>query len=110
MKILKAIIAYIGFRPRDKSKIPQGQYCYKPNGYKNGIYNITPCPYHLTINKRWNACLYEGVITEDPVFEDQCKVCGVNKEYPKECQAIMNTCIDYDRFGKNACEKCEHYF
>lgn len=33
---------------------------------------------HKTIGRRWNGCEYLGIITDDFVFNDKCKMCGEN--------------------------------
>lgn len=65
------------------SVIPEGQYCYTPDYEKNKIaesctYYVIPCKYYKTLGKRWNGCKYLGIITDDFVFDDQCKMCGKN--------------------------------
>jgi hypothetical protein len=35
--MFRRIIAYF--------RIPKGDYCYTPIGWKNGVYKIKPCPY-----------------------------------------------------------------
>ena len=59
------------------------QYCYTPDYEKNKIaesftYYVIPCKYYKTLGKRWNGCKYLGIITDDFVFDDQCKMCGKN--------------------------------
>ena len=41
-------------------------------------YYVIPCKYYKTLGKRWNGCKYLGIITDDFVFDDQCKMCGQN--------------------------------
>jgi hypothetical protein len=70
------------------SVIPIGKYCYAPDVAKNKYeiltfgflhtYWVVPCPYYKTLGRRWNGCQYCGVITDDMVFDDQCKICGQN--------------------------------
>jgi hypothetical protein len=65
------------------SAIPEGPYCYTPDYEKNKIaesftYYVIPCKYYKTLGKRWNGCKYLGIITDDFVFDDQCKMCGEN--------------------------------
>ena len=66
--------------------IPNGVYCYEPDEDKNKTtpiangYWIKPCPYYKIISKRYNGCQREGVVTDDPVFADQCKICESSKE------------------------------
>lgn len=68
----------------DKSVIPTGLYCYKPDYEKNKTnkssttYYIIPCPYYKSLGGGRNGCKYLGVITSDTVFGDQCKMCGEN--------------------------------
>lgn len=69
--------------------IPKGMYCYTPDIEKNEAikscttYYIKPCKYYKTFWGRYNGCSYLGVITDDPTFDDQCKICGVNDELDK---------------------------
>jgi hypothetical protein len=65
------------------SVIPEGPYCYTPDYEKNKIaesftYYVIPCKYYKTLGKKWNGCKYLGIITDDFVFNDQCKMCGEN--------------------------------
>ena len=71
----------------DQTIIPEGLYCYKFNGLKgtslingNSVpwYGTSVCPYYKSPTRNLNACLYCGIITDDIVFDDQCKLCGVN--------------------------------
>jgi hypothetical protein len=73
----------------DKSVIPKGLYCYSISSEEfarmeredwDGTYKINPCPYYVIIGSGWNGCKYRGCITDDMVFDDQCKICGTN--YP----------------------------
>lgn len=74
---------------RSISPIPEGMYCYAPNDEKNcanddslnnngGTYYIKPCKYYKTLGRRFNGCSYLGIITNDMVFNDQCKMCSEN--------------------------------
>ena len=71
----------------DKSVIPYGAYCYKGDDEKNknstspSSYYIISCPYYKIISKKYNGCQYLGVVTDDFVFDDQCKLCGENYNY-----------------------------
>ena len=76
------IVLFFGYK-YDKSQIPEGQYCYIPDIEKNKkaekwTYYIIPCKYYKTLGKHWNGCKYLGIITDDFVFDDQCKMCGEN--------------------------------
>ena len=70
----------------DPSVIPQGLYCYIPDIKKNekrkdwSVCYIIPCPYYKTLGKTWNGCMYLGIITDDMIFDDQCKMCSENDE------------------------------
>lgn len=83
--ILSKIVLIFGYK-YDKSIIPPGPYCYKPDIEKNKdygkndkyIYYITPCPYYKKLFKNMNGCKYYGIITDDFVFNDQCKICDIN--------------------------------
>ena len=69
----------------DDSIIPNGQYCYTPDYEKNKVrenfstYYVKPCKYYKTLTKNYNGCSYLGIITDDFVFDDQCKMCDKNK-------------------------------
>lgn len=75
----------LGYKP-SAEPIPKGPYCYTPKSvdFKTGVYHINPCPYYMTINKRWNACNFLGEVTDDMVFDDQCKMCGEKQDYLDE--------------------------
>lgn len=79
-------LVFFGFN-YDNSVIPSGPYCYLPDEKKNAevksysVYYIIPCPYFMILSERWRACRYLGVITDDFVFRDQCKMCGENDDY-----------------------------
>lgn len=83
--IWSKVIIFFGYK-YDESVIPPGMYCYRPNDEKNKmygngnryVYHIIPCPYYKTISKHWNGCKYYGIITDDFVFNDQCKLCNIN--------------------------------
>ena len=68
---------------RSTLPIPEGMYCYTPDIEKNearkdcNIYCVKPCKYYKILGRRYNGCSYLGVITDDPTFDDQCKICGV---------------------------------
>lgn len=76
-------ILFFGYE-YDKTKIPSGLYCYEPDLVKNknrkdfSAYYIIPCPYYLTLGKYTNGCKFYGVITDDIIFNDQCKICDIN--------------------------------
>lgn len=75
---------------RSTSPIPRGHYCYTPDYEKNNKrtslknYYIKPCKYYKTLSHNWNGCSYLGIITDDLVFNDQCKMCNENKGYDNE--------------------------
>lgn len=71
----------------DKSIIPDGPYCYLPDFEKNENkdendhkYYIKTCQYYKWINSEWRGCKYLGMITDDDVFADKCKMCNENNE------------------------------
>ena len=82
--IYSKVLIYFG-KKYDSSFIPEGMYCYKLDDEKNKnkkhddyhIYLI-PCRYYKTLGKHWNGCKYLGIITDDDVFDDQCKMCSEN--------------------------------
>ena len=74
---------------RSALPIPNGMYCYIPDYEKNlsqddslnnngGSYYIKPCKYYKTLGHRFNGCSYLGIITDDMVFDDKCKMCSEN--------------------------------
>lgn len=78
--LIAKIKLFFGYK-YDKSIIPIGHYCYAPDNEKNMketgfIYHIIPCEHYVPLGKGWNACKYNGIITDDMVFDDQCKICG----------------------------------
>ena len=85
------IIIFFGYK-YNESVIPKGIYCYSPDDEKNKkrgkgdkwVYYIKPCPYYKTISKRYNGCKYYGIITDDMVFDDQCKMCSINLDDENE--------------------------
>lgn len=78
------IIIFFGYKRSDKH-IPPGFYCYVPDDDKNKLvedfstFYIKPCIYYKNLGKGYNSCTYLGVITDDMIFDDQCKICGKNK-------------------------------
>ena len=79
--LLSKLLRRLGYR-HDASVIPNGLYCYTPDYVSNNPfgYHVKPCPYYKIINKHWNGCKYLGIITDDPIFNDQCKMCSENYE------------------------------
>ena len=72
----------------DSSLIPKGMYCYAPDIEKNQCrkeddycYYTKPCPYYKTLGKEYNGCMYLGIITDDIIFDDQCKMCSTNMDF-----------------------------
>jgi len=70
---------------QDTTIIPKGLYCYEPDIRKNELkdrsdttYYVKPCKYYRKLGKEYNGCSYLGVITNDVVFGDQCKLCDEN--------------------------------
>lgn len=69
---------------RDSKPIPEGQYCYAPDNEKNKkenslfnkgkIYYVKSCTYYKKITNSWYGCGYLGIITDDFLFTDQCKI------------------------------------
>ena len=57
------------------SVIPKGEYCYGIN-LKEGA--VIRCPYYKPLGKELNGCKYLGVITDDSIFDDMCKICNEN--------------------------------
>ena len=74
----------------DESVIPKDiPYCYTPDKEKNvngycGVYYVIPCPYYKTLGRDWNGCKFLGIITDDFVFDDQCKMCSVSDGFDNE--------------------------
>ncbi len=69
---------------RSALPIPEGMYCYAPDDEKNAkatsfkYYYIKPCKYYKTLWSSFNGCSFIGIITDDCVFDDQCKMCSEN--------------------------------
>jgi len=78
------ILVYLG-KKHDTSVIPKDTpYCYVPdvekmkNRDKDDLtFYIKPCPYYKSLSNGYNGCKYIGVVTDDMVFDDQCKICDV---------------------------------
>jgi hypothetical protein len=82
--ILSKIRISFGFK-YNSSIIPNGEYCYTPNYKKNKnsnpfTYYVIPCPYYKTLGENLNGCKYLSIITDDYIFDDQCKICNKNLE------------------------------
>lgn len=82
--IFSNILIFFG-KKYDISVIPHGLYCYYPDFEKNKIsdshhYYIIPCKYYKKISKNYNGCKYLGMITNDDIFGDQCKICKIHDE------------------------------
>ena len=80
--LLAKILIFLGHK-YSNLVIPQGHYCYSPDFEKNKkaepfTYHVIPCKYYKTLGKEWNGCKYLGIITDDFVFDDQCKMCKEN--------------------------------
>ena len=75
---------------RSEKPIPPGMYCYEADIEKNkhsktrNIFYIKPCKYYKALGKHHNGCSFLGIVTDDPVFDDQCKMCDVNNEYESD--------------------------
>lgn len=82
--IISKIVIFFGYK-YDESVIPNGSYCYTPDNEKNNnkdiniyTYYTIPCKYYKEINREWNGCKFCGIITDDYVFDDKCKICEIN--------------------------------
>lgn len=84
-----SFIIKLGYK-RSKDPIPQGVYCYKPDDEKNrknknnSVFFVEPCKYYKTLGNRYNGCSYLGIITDDMVFDDQCKMCDIKEQCREE--------------------------
>jgi hypothetical protein len=77
-----------------EDKIPHGPYCYKLNRSSDGklilppvnagIGFIEPCIYYKTLPNDYNSCKFLGIITDDYIFGDQCKICDIKEDYRDE--------------------------
>jgi hypothetical protein len=86
-----------------EDKIPHGPYCYKLNRSSDGklilppvtkrcksiVYagisiRIEPCIYYKTLPNDYNSCKFLGIITDDYIFGDQCKICEIKEDYRDE--------------------------
>lgn len=84
--ILSKILLLFGYQ-YDSSCIPSGPYCYTPDYEKmknkdsdDFTYYIKPCKYYKRISRNINGCKYLGVITNDFLFSDMCKLCNKNND------------------------------
>lgn len=82
------VVLFFGYKYSEE-QIPEGQYCYKFIGeiWKDGKYegyNIEKCKYYKTLGSGWNGCMFDGIITDDMVFDDQCKMCGIKRDFKKD--------------------------
>ena len=91
----KMLIKY-GYK-HDKSVIPTGLYCYTPKSddvmkelLETGGFETKPCPYYTVVSKNYNGCKFTGTITDDFVFDDQCKICGEKYESNKKENMISD--------------------
>ena len=80
-----SMLVFFGVK-RSNDPIPNGQYCYKPDIAKNkarttSTYHIIPCKYYKSLGRGYNGCSYEGIITDDTTFDDQCKICAIKEEW-----------------------------
>jgi hypothetical protein len=75
-----------------EDKIPHGPYCYKINRDSDGkiisppisseiTIKIEPCVYYKTLPNDYNSCKFLGIITDDYIFGDQCKICDIKEDY-----------------------------
>jgi len=77
----------------DTEPIPDSVYCYVPDTEKNKRendvmhYYIKPCKYYKSFGNEYNGCKYLGIITDDFLFDDQCKICGIKDQV---CEPIKN--------------------
>ena len=99
--MLWSVILHFLGRRYDSSVIPEGPYCYSPDVEKNAkkenwVYYVIPCPYYKTLSYRWNGCKYLGGITDDSVFNDQCKMCDENFDPSSPRGWVKKINIDID--------------
>ena len=82
MNIIKRIIAQF--------QIPEGPYCYEPLGTfltedgKSGI-RTKVCPYWKSFGIAGNKIVWCYLLDkeEDPLLDDQCKICGIKENFEK---------------------------
>jgi hypothetical protein len=79
----------LGFRYSEEP-IPSGLYCYElteklPDGLG---WKIKTCPYYTPLKEGSNGCKFTGIITDDLVFDDSCKICGVKT--PNYDEPLLN--------------------
>jgi hypothetical protein len=67
-----------------EDEIPDGPYCYKLLSVNKGKCKIKKCIYYKTLPKGYNSCNFLGLVTDDIVFDDQCKACGIKEDYRDE--------------------------
>lgn len=94
--IWSVIIVYFGYK-YDESVVPEGPYCYVPDVEKNKnkkdddySYYIKTCDYFVFISREKKCCKLLGIITDDDVFGDQCKMCKVNDNYRYDIEKPKN--------------------
>ncbi len=76
------LLIILGYK-YNENVIPKGEYCYEIDDERNkvkdsSILYIKPCPYYKSLGNNLNGCKFLGVITDDIIFGDQCKICDVN--------------------------------
>ena len=74
LSILVGKIKYLLDIKQDTSVIPEGFYCY----YSTCGLNTKLCPYYKQFNEEYNGCAYLGIITDNILLWDMCKICGEN--------------------------------
>lgn len=76
-----SVLIFFGFK-RSNKPIPSGCYCYTPDYVDTNpfVYHVKPCKYYKRLGFGYNGCSYLGKITDDFIFDDQCKLCNENYE------------------------------
>ena len=80
------LLAKVGYKLSTDPIPDDTYYCYVPDVERNevsrkffgekGVYYTKPCPYYIPLGKEYTGCAFLGVITDDMIFGDQCKICG----------------------------------
>lgn len=73
----KEIILMLKFSARrvlktkeDQDLIPKNTpYCYHPDTFF--------CKFYCSVSENYKYCGYTGILTDDPCFWDQIKICGI---------------------------------
>jgi len=77
------LIVKLGYR-YDESKVPKDTpYCYsidweKREAMNDDVLYTNCCPYYSFLSENIRGCKLCGVIADDFLLWDQCKICGIS--------------------------------